>query len=168
MFEKLREHHLFLKFSKCSFAKTELEYLGHIISAAGVSTDPSKTTAMLACPVPTTITELQGFLGLTGYHRRFVRNYGILVKPLTQLLTKKQFTWTEAAQSAFLSLKQAMASIPVLGRPYFASPFIVETDACDQDIGAVLIQHNQPIAFLSKALGPTHRHLSIYEKELLV
>ena len=106
-------------------------------------------------------------MGLTGYYRRFVKNYGILAKPLTQLLTHKHFTWTEVAQSAFTALKQAMTTTLVLGLPDFSAPFIVETDACDSGIGAVLIQHSQPIAFLNKALGPSHRHLSIYEKEFL-
>jgi len=122
---------------------------------------------MLHWPVPTNVTELRGFLGLTGYYRRFVKNYGIIAMPLTQLLAKKQFVWSDAAQTAFLSLKQAMTTTPILGLSDFTAPFVVETDACDSGIGVVLLQHNQPIAFLSKALGSSHCHLSIYEKEFL-
>ena len=86
---KLRKHQLFLKESKCSFAQSSLEYLGHIISAAGVSTYPNKISAMLHWPAPTSFTELRAFLGLTGYYRRFVKGYGVLTKPLTNLLRQK-------------------------------------------------------------------------------
>lgn len=164
---KLREHKLFMKSSKYSFAQTKLEYLGHIISVEGVSTDPSKTEAMRKWPVPTTVTELRGFLGLTGYYRRFVHHYGLIAKPLTQLLKKKQFHWSEEAQLAFEKLKAAMSSTPVLALPDFQQQFTVETDACDVGIRAVLMQQGQPIVFLSKALTGKHQHLSIYEKEFL-
>lgn len=165
--DKLREHKLYMKQSKCSFAQTSLEYLGHIISVEGVSTDPNKTEAMLKWPVPVTVSELKGFLGLTGYYRKFVRNYGIIAKPLTQLLKKKQFNWTHDAQKAFEQLKAAMSNTPVLALPNFKRQFVVETYACDLGIGAVLMQHDQPVAFLSKALTQQHKHLSIYEKEFL-
>ena len=141
--------------------------MGHIISAAGVATDSTKTEAMLHWPTPQSVTELRVFLGLTGYYRRFVKNYGILAHPLTQLLRKKMFQWSPAAQQAFDTLKQAMTTTPVLALPNFAQPFTVETDACEDGIGAVLLQNAQPIAFLSKALGPTHKAMSIYEKEFL-
>jgi len=165
--EKLKFHQFYLKMSKCSFAQSQIDYLGHIISQDGVATDPSKTQAMQTWPLPTTVTELRGFLGLTGYYRRFVQNYGIIAKPLTQLLRKKQFLWTTEATAAFCALKQAMTQTPVLQLPDFSQPFVVETDACATGIGAVLMQGGRPIAYLSKALGPTHQHLSIYEKEFL-
>lgn len=164
---KLREHKLYMKHNKCSFAKTSLEYLGHIISVQGVATDPTKIEAMLNWPVPKSVTELRGFLGLTGYYRTFVKNYGWIAKPLTQLLKKKQFGWSDEAQHAFDNLKRAMTNTPVLALPNFKEPFVIETDVCDGGIGAVLVQHEQPVAFLSKALSKQHQHLSIYEKEFL-
>jgi hypothetical protein len=164
---KLREAQFFAKLSKCEFGKTSIHYLGHIISDSGVSTDPEKTTVMQNWPVPLTATELRGFLGLTGYYRKFVRNYGLISKPLTQLLTTKGFAWTEQAAAAFHALKDAMVSTPVLALPNFTLPFVIETDACDTGVGAVLMQAGHPIAYMSKALGIMNRKLSIYEKEFM-
>jgi hypothetical protein len=91
----LRDNQFYAKESKCSFALTKLDYLGHIISDIRVATDPDKTTAMLQWPRPTNTTELRGFLGLTGYYRKFVCSYGIIAKPLTSLLKKKAFDWDD-------------------------------------------------------------------------
>jgi hypothetical protein len=167
VFAKLRNHHLFLKRSECSFATHQLEYLGHIISDQGVATDPTKTEAMMQWVTPSSVTELRGFLGLTGYYRKFVKNYGLIAKPLTQLVQKKQFCWSIEAQKAFEQLKQAMSTTPVLAIPDYSTPFIVETDASNMGIGAVLMQRDRPVVFMSKALGPSHQKLSIYEKEFL-
>lgn len=133
----------------------------------GVATDPEKTSAMEKWPVPTNVSELRGFLGLTGYYRKFVPRYSWITKSLTQLLTKKGFYWNEQAQQAFDTLKQAMVNTPVLALPDFQVPFVVETDACATGIGAVLMQQGHPIAYLSKALGVQNSKLSIYEKEFL-
>ena len=98
VFQVLQQHQLYAKASKCVFASAQLEYLGYIISAKGVATDPQKIQAMVKWPVPTNLTQLRGFLGFTGYYRRHVAAYGILAKPLTMLPQKnKQFLWTEQA-----------------------------------------------------------------------
>ncbi|XP_074298103.1 uncharacterized protein LOC141628919 [Silene latifolia] len=163
----LREHNLFAKRSKCIFGVNEVDYLGHIISGEGVSTDPSKIKAMMEWPMPKNVKELRGFLGLTGYYRKFIKAYGIISKPLTNLLRKNGFTWTEQATAAFKSLQAAMVKAPVLALPNFSEQFEVETDASGKGIGAVLSQKGHPIAFISKALSERHLALSTYEKELL-
>jgi hypothetical protein len=165
--QKLRETEFYAKLSKCSFGQDSIQYLGHIISAHGVATDPEKTLAMETWPLPTSATKLRGFLGLTGYYRKFVKHYGLISKPLTNLLTKQGFEWTEEATRAFNALKQAMVHTPVLALPDFKLPFTVETDACEVGVGAVLMQQGHPIAYMSKSLGIMNRKLSTYEKEFM-
>ena len=133
-----------------------------------MATDPDKTQVMRQWPIPTNLTELRGFLGLTGYYRKFVQNYGILAKPLTMLLQKNaKFVWTDQAHQTFLALKQDMVTTPVLISPDFSKSFTIETDACSTGIGAVLSQEGHPVVFYSKALGVNNQKLSIYEKEFL-
>jgi hypothetical protein len=133
-----------------------------------VATDQSKTEVMKQWPVPTNVAELRGFLGLTGYYRKFVQGYGVLAKPLTDFLQQnKAFLWTEQAQQAITRLKQAMSQTLVLTLPDFLLPFVIETDACDEGIGAVLLQQGHPVAYLSQALGVNNKKLPIYEKEFM-
>ena len=129
--------------------------------------DASKVSCMVNWPTPQSIKEVRGFLGLTGYYRRFIRGYGSIAKPLTDLLKKGAFQWGTVAQDAFDKLKQAMVTAPVLALPKFSEEFVVESDASHQGIGAILSQNGRPLAYFSKILSARHQALSVYEKEML-
>lgn len=164
--EILVVHKLFAKFSKCEFGVNQIGYLGHIISADGVAADPEKLQAIVAWPVPTSVTALRGFLGLTGYYRRFVRGYAALTSSLTDLLKSKGFIWNEQALEAFQALKDAMIQLPTLALPSFELPFDVTTDASGIAIGAVLSQATYHLAFFSKKLCTRMKSASAYEREM--
>ena len=115
----------------------------------------------------TTTTALRGFLGLTKYYKKFIRNYGTIAAPLTHLLKKNGFKWTEQADEAFQHLKSAMMQAPVLTLPDFSKLFIVEADASGSGLGAVLMQENQPIAFFNKAISGRALGRSTYKKDLM-
>lgn len=161
----LSENQWKVKLSKCAFAQSSINYLGHVISAQGVATDTDKIAAVRDWPVPVDAKQLRSFLGMAGYYKKYVRNYGSISKPLTQLLHKNiPFIWTSESQLAFDTLKAALITAPVLALPDFSCTFIVETDACDMGIGVVLLQKEHPLAFVSKALGPRNRGISTYVK----
>jgi hypothetical protein len=168
VFAILQANSLYLKKSKCSFAQTKIEYLGHVISSAGVATAPDKIQAVKEWETPENAKQLRSFLGLAGYYRKFIQHYGLISKPLTDLLKKhSQFIWTPQHQHCFDTLKNALITAPVLSLPDFSKPFIIETDASDKGIGAVLMQQGNPVAYLSKALSNRSQALSTYEKECL-
>jgi hypothetical protein len=119
-----------VKRSKCVFAQPSVSYLGQVFSKDGVATDPNKIQAISSWPVPCSLKELRSFLGLAGYYRKFIRYFGVICQPLTQLLKKGvPFLWTSEHVLAFSTLKQTLMSSPVLALSDFSSPFIVETDA---------------------------------------
>lgn len=132
-----------------------------------MAVDPNKINDMLDWPIPKDVKGLRGFLELTGYYRKFVKNYGKIAWPLTQQLKKDFFKWDEGAQSAFEQLKQGMTSIPVLAVPDFEKTFIVETDASGKGIGAVLMQGGRPVAYMSQAISDRAQNKSVYERELM-
>lgn len=150
----LKDNNLSVKMSKCQFATPTLVYLGHIISAEGIATDPAKITDALHWPKPTTVTKLRVFLGLTGYYRRFVKDYGKICRPLHDVLRKDAFHWGPEQDTASHTLKTVMTTCPVLALPDFQHPFTIEADACGAGIGAVLMQRGKPLAFFCKSLGP--------------
>jgi hypothetical protein len=163
----LRKKSVLCKNIKMSFGKEEVEYLGHIISQEGVKVDPSKIKAITEWPKPNNISKLRGFLGLTGYYRRFIKNYAHLTTPLSNLLKKNSFKWDNNAEECFETLKRVMSSAPVLATPDFTKPFVVECDASGFGIGAVLMQDGHPIAFESRKLNKREGLKSTYNKEML-
>ena len=167
VFQILLHHQLYVKHSKCAFGVTQIEYLGHVIDKNGVAMDQEKVRCIMNWPYPKSIKEVRGFLGLTGYYRRFVRHYGTIAQPITALLKANSFGWDEEAKVAWDTLKQAMIIAPVLALPDFNSTFIIESDASNTGIGAILSQKGRPIAFFSKALSPKLQAKSVYEKEML-
>ena len=163
----LKDHQLYAKPSKCAFGLKEVEYLGHIVSHDGVKVDPTKIKAIMEWPIPKTIKKLRGFLGLTGYYRRFVKNYGCIAAPLIALLKKDSFQWNESTNVSFEQLKNAMFTTLVLTTPNFTKEFIVECDASSNGIRAMLMQEGRPIAFESRQLKGKNQLKPIYEKEML-
>ena len=118
--KRLAQHSLVINGHKCSFGVSQVAYLGHVISAAGVAVDPDKITAISNWPTPTNIRELRGFLGLTGYYRRFVYNYAQKARRLTDQLKKDAFCWDDASTTAFNDLKVTMTQVPILAMPDFS------------------------------------------------
>ena len=163
---RLYSHHFYVKFSKCPFCKESIDYLGHIVSLDGVQADPKKIEVMVQWPIPKIVKQLRGFMGLIVYYRRFIAGYATIVAPLTDILLRDYFEWTSAASSAFELLKRVMVAAPVLCLPDFTKEFVLETDASNEGIGAVLIQQGHPIAYFIQKLGIQLRNSSVYISEL--
>jgi hypothetical protein len=167
IFSELRHQQLFVKCTKCAFGAVSVAYLDHVISEASVAMDPTKVQAIHEWPAPRSARAVRGFLGLAGYYRKFVHNYGTITAPLTALLKKDGFEWSEATAAAFDALKTVVSSAPILTMPDFNKPFIIKCDASSHGFGAVLIQEGHPVAFFSRPVAPRHRALAAYERELI-
>lgn len=138
VFRKLRQAGLKLRGSKCHFAQRMVKYLGHEVSAKGISPDPAKTKVVSSYPVPRNEKELKQFIGLCNYYRRFVKDYSKIAEPLYKLLSKERakcFDWNAACQHAFEVLKARLTSPPILAYPDFTRPFLLHTDASDFALG---------------------------------
>ncbi|PNF38366.1 hypothetical protein B7P43_G08976, partial [Cryptotermes secundus] len=172
VFKKLREFNLKIEPDKCEFLKEELNYLGHVVTSAGVRPNDSKVKAVVEFPIPRTQKDIKSFLGLAGYYRRFIADFGAIAKPLTELLKKgNEWNWTEKEQARFDLLKFKLTNTPLLQYPDFSKPFILTTDASGYAIGAILSQgklgQDKPIAYASRTLNEAELNYSTVEKELL-
>jgi len=116
----LQQHQLYAKLSKCLFGLQQVDYLGHTVSGQGVTMDSDKVEAMLQWPIPVTIKQLRGFLGLIGYYRKFIKSYAIIAAHLTELLKKDNFIWGVEVDPTFNKLKQAITQAPILALPNFS------------------------------------------------
>ena len=169
----LRQAGLKLKPEKCYFLQQEVRYLGHIVSEEGIATDPSKITAVSNWPAPLCKKDVQRFLGLANYYRRFIKGFADIAKPLQRLVEKNSlFEWTDACQNAFTHLRQCLVTAPVLAFPDYEQPFLLDTDASDVGIGAVLSQisdagSERVIAYASRSLTRQERQYCVTRRELL-
>jgi len=170
----LRKAGLFTKLEKCEFFASFIDFLGHRISSKGIHMDPKKVSSIVDWPTPTNVKEVQSFIGLANYYRRFIPGFADLAHPLHRLLKKNvKFVWSLEAQNAFDTLKSKSTSYPVLIHPNRDLPFIVETDSSNFAIGAVLSQKSPEdksvhhVAFFSRSLSSTEKNYPIYDKELL-
>ena len=172
--QRLLENQLFVKAEKCEYHQDTVAFLGYVISPGAIQMDQQKVRAVLEWPAPSSRKELQSFLGFANFYRRFIRNYGTLAAPLTALTSPAvKFVWSSSAEGAFCALKQRFTSAPILIQPDPDRQFIVEVDASDIGIGAVLSQHSakdnkvHPCAFLSHRLTPTEHNYDVGNRELL-
>jgi hypothetical protein len=151
--QKLCEHQLYAKFSKCAFWLKEVYFLGHIITDGGIAVDPSKVRDVLNWSPPKNVPEIRNILGLAGYYRRFIKGFSKIVKPLTTLLEKgKEFKWDEKCQASFEELKKRLTTAPVLIMPDIHKGFDVYCDASRQGLGCVLMQEGKVVAYASRQL----------------
>ena len=175
LIQRLQKANLKLQPDKCEFLKSEVTYLGHVISRDGVKPDPKKLEAVENFPHPKTPKNIKQFLGLAGYYRRFIPNFSNLAKPLTNLLKNDtKFKWTSAQEDSFQTLKQKLCEEPVLQYPDFSKPFILTTDASGIAIGGILsqgeINKDRPVAYASRTLTDADKKrlkYDTYEKEAL-
>ena len=172
--QRLLENRLFVKAEKCAFHATSVEFLGHVIEKGAVRADPRKVSAVADWERPTDRTQLRRFLGFSNFYRKFIKNFSLIAAPLNALTsTAVPFLWTSEADDAFQHLKDLFTSAPVLAMPDTSRQFILEVDASEVGIGAILSQRSQdddklhPCAFYSRRLSPAERNYDVGNRELL-
>ena len=175
VFKRLRAAGLTVKKKKCQFGMAQCNYLGHVVGSGLVLPQTDKVQAVRQFAIPQTKKDVRMFLGLAGYYRKFIANFASIAAPLTDLTKKtapKKVNWTAKCEQAFQQLKECRCDSPVLRSPDFSRIFILQTDASDRGVGAVLSQqddecHDHPIAYYSRKLLPREEKYSTIEKECL-
>jgi hypothetical protein len=148
--QKLRDHKLYAKLSKCEFWLKQVTFLGHVISNGGISVDPSKVQDVLSWKTPASVSDIRSFLGLAGYYQRFIEGLSRISKPMMELLEKdKEFKWASACESTFQELKKRLTTAPVLVMPNMEKPFSNYCNASGQGLGCVLMQDGRVVAYAS-------------------
>ena len=169
--EKLRQHQLYAKASKCLIATNEIEFLGQMITAKGMCPVEEKLRAVKEWHEPKNVKDVRSFLGFANYYRRYVRNFAEIPNALAELTKKGQkWHWGSSEEEAFQKLKTALHQAPFLQYPDPTLPYTVVTDALGIAVGGVLMQDSgeglRPLAFLSRKLNPSEQKYSAYEREL--
>ena len=170
---RLRAAGLTLKGEKCQLGKAEVSYLGHVVGRGYRRPPEIKVAAISEYPRPLTKTDIRSFLGLTGYYQHYIRNFSEIASPLTDSLRKNEpvrVAWNEEKEKSFVTLKQALIDKPLLRAPVYERPFILQCDASDRGMGAVLSQKSDndeehPVLFVSRKLTERERAYSTSEKE---
>ena len=170
--ERLTHANLKLKPSKCTLFQKEIKFLGHVVSESGITTDPEKISDVRDWPIPTTAKQVRSFLGLCSYYRRFVQSFAKIARPLHRLCEKQtKFEWTEECTQSFETLKSQLTTAPILAYPLPDLGFILDTDASDKSVGAVLSQSQEGservIAYMSKTMNKHEQQYCVTRKELL-
>lgn len=175
-FDRLEEHKLFCREDKCSFAKTTTQYVGHVLSENSIACQQTKIQAIQAWPNLKDARGVRRFLGLAGYYRKFVKDFAVLARPLTDMLRQgRKFAWGPEQRKSFTLLKQALSHAPVLQLPDLSKPFILDIDASTTGLGAVLLQPGEdptqkkllPVGFWSHRLSEAETKYAAHQLEML-
>jgi hypothetical protein len=165
--QRLRDHHLYAKLSKCDFWLREIKLLGHTISQEGISVDPEKVQEVMDWKPPTTVRQIRSFLGLAGYYRRFIPDFSRIAKPMTELLKKGvKFDWSQKCEDAFHALRQHLTTAPMLAQPDNTKSFDVYSDASGTRLGCVLMQDNRVTTYAFRALRSHEQNYPTHDLEL--
>ena len=171
--QRMKELDLYLKLEKCSFNVSEVKYLRMIVKPGSLAMDPVKVARIADWPIPSTVKDVQSFLGFTNFYQCFVPHYSDTARPLLNLTKKTHpWSWDHSCNNAFTALKDVFTSQPVLHLPDLSAPFTISTDTSKHASGGVLLQRDinnewRPCAYLSQTFGPAECNYDIYDRELL-